>query len=59
MPTQKPKYKCKHCGQVVFRDSDKQWVKSYCCMADKTVHLLRVTPTTQRRADSGRQRLRG
>lgn len=36
------KYYCKHCGKTVKRDSDKQWVKSYCDVAEKTVHLQRV-----------------
>jgi hypothetical protein len=36
------KYYCKHCGKAVERDSDKQWVKSYCDKADKTVHLQRI-----------------
>ena len=34
------KYHCKHCGKTVERDSDKQWVKSYCDATGKTVHLV-------------------
>jgi len=37
------KYKCKHCGKVVVRASNKQWVKSYCDKTGKVVHLTRVT----------------
>lgn len=39
--TRLPKYRCKHCGKVVERDSDKKWVKSYCDTTDRTVHLVR------------------
>ena len=35
-------YICKHCGARLQRDSKKKWVKSYCNLSDKTVHLLRV-----------------
>jgi ribosomal protein L37AE/L43A len=33
-------YKCKHCGKVVERESDKQWIKSYCETKGKTVRLV-------------------
>lgn len=37
-------YRCKHCGKVVYRESDKAWVKSICDASGyKTVHLMRVT----------------
>jgi len=36
------KYKCKHCGMIVDRDSKKLWIKSYCTKTDKHVHLVRV-----------------
>jgi endogenous inhibitor of DNA gyrase (YacG/DUF329 family) len=35
------KYRCKHCGDTVERDSDKQWVKSYCSKTGKLVHLMK------------------
>ena len=35
-------YRCKHCGKVVGRFSDKAWVKSYCSKTGKDVHLMRV-----------------
>jgi hypothetical protein len=34
------KYKCKHCGSVMWRVSDKQWIKSFC---DKTCQDVRLT----------------
>ena len=33
------KYFCKHCKAIVERDSDKQWIKSYCDKTGKNVHL--------------------
>jgi len=38
------KYRCKHCGAIVERDSAKQWIKSYCTSTEKTVHLTLVKP---------------
>jgi hypothetical protein len=35
-------YRCKHCGKDMKRESDKQWVKSYCDQAGRTVHLQRM-----------------
>ncbi len=32
-------YKCKHCGVILERDSDKQWIKSYC---DQTGRNTRI-----------------
>lgn len=36
------KYRCSSCEQVVERDSDKQWIKSWCDNTDRPVDLLRV-----------------
>jgi len=33
-------YKCKHCGKVVYRESEKAWVKSWCSGINKMVHLV-------------------
>ena len=33
------KYKCVHCKKIVERESDKQWIKSYCDEVDKKVRL--------------------
>lgn len=33
------KYKCVHCNKVVKRESDKQWIKSYCDETGKNVRL--------------------
>jgi hypothetical protein len=35
-------YKCKHCGKVVDRESNKQWIKSYCDEIGKDVRLMLV-----------------
>ena len=35
------KYACKHCGQILERDSKKQWIKSYCSGSGKNVRLQR------------------
>jgi len=35
-------YICKHCKKVVYRESDKQLVKSYCEEKGMTVHLIRI-----------------
>lgn len=32
-------YICTHCLHIVRRDSKKKWVKSYCEVTGKTVHL--------------------
>lgn len=37
------KYRCVHCGKVLLRESNKQWVKSTCDTTGKTVHMQRVT----------------
>ena len=36
------KYKCKHCGAIVERDSDKAWMKSWCDKTQKDVHLIKI-----------------
>ena len=33
------KYKCKHCGKIVERESTKKWIKSWCETTQKYVHL--------------------
>ena len=33
------KYRCVHCNQIVERDSNKQWIKSYCEKTGKNVRL--------------------
>ncbi len=35
-------YDCVHCKQRVWRESNKQWVKSYCKKADRVVHLQKA-----------------
>lgn len=35
-------YLCKHCRAVVFRESSKAWVKSFCTETGKDVHLQRL-----------------
>lgn len=35
-------YDCKHCKKRVWRESDKQWVKSFCVDSNKTVHLQKA-----------------
>ncbi len=36
------KYKCKHCGKVVTRDSDKKWIKSICEETGITTRLIKI-----------------
>lgn len=40
--TAKAKYRCRHCGKVVWLQSDKAWVKSWCSTTQREVHLVRV-----------------
>lgn len=35
-------YLCVHCLKQVERESEKQWVKSYCEKTGKTVHLQKL-----------------
>jgi uncharacterized OB-fold protein len=34
------KYICKHCKSIGERDSEKEWIKSYCEKTGKIVHLM-------------------
>lgn len=36
------KYRCKHCKKVVKRNSNKQWIRSYCDKTEKFVRLILV-----------------
>lgn len=36
------KYHCKHCGKTLLRDSNKQWLTSYCETTGKLTRLMRV-----------------
>ena len=36
------KYRCRHCGRILNRESSKKWIKSYCDSTDKYVHLTLV-----------------
>ena len=36
------RYRCKHCGKTVLRESTKAWIKSVCGQTGKTVHLMKV-----------------
>jgi ribosomal protein L37AE/L43A len=36
------KYKCKHCGKIVERDSIKQWVASYCESTGRLARLVLI-----------------
>ena len=38
-------YRCKHCGSVVERDSEKAWIKSICGTMGRDVYLMRVKGT--------------
>jgi len=42
MVKRKRKYRCIHCGKIQLRVTDKQWVKSYCEISEKYVHLVLV-----------------
>ncbi len=35
-------YRCKHCGEILMRWSDKALVPSWCNKAGKMVHLVRL-----------------
>ena len=35
-------YKCKYCGKVVDRESNKQWIKSYCDEIGEDVRLMLI-----------------
>jgi len=36
------KYRCKHCGRVVERDSAKKWIRSFCEVAWEIVRITIV-----------------
>lgn len=36
------KYRCKLCGKVLERDSDKQWIKSYCEETGRDTRIWRI-----------------
>jgi len=36
-------YKCKHCGGIFKRNSNKKWIKSYCENSGKNVHLIKLS----------------
>jgi phage FluMu protein Com len=40
------KYKCKHCGKAITRQSSKQWIKSYCETAGKSVRITIIKTQT-------------
>ena len=35
-------YKCSKCGQILFRNSDKQWIKSYCSKTGLNTRIWRI-----------------
>lgn len=41
LPPPVPKYRCPACGKIVERDSEKQWMNSYCDQAGRTTRLQR------------------
>ena len=42
MKERRNNYVCKHCGKTLKRDSNKQWIESYCEQAGKVVRLQLV-----------------
>lgn len=43
MLKRKRKYRCRYCGKVLLRVSDKQWIMSDCVANnDRSVHLMLV-----------------
>ena len=36
------KYKCKYCGEVVTRDSNKKWIKSICDETGVNTRLIKI-----------------
>ena len=43
MNTPKPtKYRCNKCGTTVLRESEKQWIPSYCDTTAKRARIYRV-----------------
>lgn len=41
------RYRCKHCGKTQERDSNKQWIKSYCETAGRYTRLWRMKNQTE------------
>jgi len=37
-------YRCKYCRKIISRESDKQWIKSFCDKEMKMVHITRIDP---------------
>ena len=35
-------YRCKHCGKVIQRDSNKAWITSYCLSQGKLVRIVKL-----------------
>lgn len=35
------KYKCPYCGAILYRDSDKKWIDSFCEKSGKTVRIIK------------------
>jgi len=33
------KYKCPKCNKIINRESDKKWIKSYCCESGKRTRI--------------------
>jgi len=45
----RPLYKCSKCQGIVRRESEKQWIKSYCVRTDGYARLIRqATPEEPR-----------
>ena len=40
------KYRCKHCGKIFERDSDKKWIKSFCEYSGISSRLVRIDSPT-------------
>ncbi len=36
-------YKCKLCGKVIWRDSNKRWIKSVCEQTGKETRIYRIS----------------
>lgn len=36
------RYRCVHCERILKRDSEKQWVQSFCVVTGRNVHLQRL-----------------
>lgn len=38
------KYKCPYCGAILYRDSNKQWIESYCEKKGDKVRIIKQAP---------------